>query len=197
MLLCAGLWTESFSMLFPPHGPWLTAQTAPSTIRATVMGWMLLMLILDLARAMQGDKRCPCPLSWGTPEPPSPVVAGQWCQLWMPPSNQTGRREGAGPVLPRGRRGLAGWALQRGRTAQEWADPMLIPVTFPVTLPEPEVSKLLCCRAGEELAEEISQFCLLFCSHVREPHFWVCRVEGFWLGSSVNRDPKQSFFLGH
>lgn len=43
----------------------------------------------------------PCPLSWGTPEPPSPVVAGQGHQLWLPPSNQTGRKEGARPLLPR------------------------------------------------------------------------------------------------
>lgn len=48
--------------------------------------------------------------------------------------------------------------------------------TFPVTLPEPEVLDLLCCRAVEEwvLAEETSQFCLLFFPHLREPHFCVC-----------------------
>lgn len=101
---------------------------APSKPRGC---WMFLMLILDLARAIQGGRWCPCPLSWGTPEPPSPKVAGQWCQLWVPPSNPAGRNKGTGPLLPRGRSSLAGWALQRGRAAREWADPMLIPQDIP------------------------------------------------------------------
>lgn len=197
MLLCAGLWTESFSMLFPPHGPWLTAQTAPSTIRATVMGWMLLMLILDLARATQGDKRCPCPLSWGTPEPPSPVVAGQWCQLWMPPSNQTGRgkeqdlccREGGGV-----------WQGGHCREA-ELLRSELMPCWSLWHVLSPCLSQRCQNFSAAELGKSwlrklLSSAC--FSAHMSgSPISGSICVEGFWLGSSVNRDPKQSFFLGH
>lgn len=163
------------------------------------MGWMLLMLILDLDWVgpckVTGDVLCP--LSWGTPEPPSPMVAGQWHQLWMSPSNQTGRNEGASPLLPRRRTGLAGWPLWRSRTAQDWAShaDFTCGLAWASCVEPWRAEELLCYRVVEEVSVRWEQLPCSACFSSPmsgSPVSVAFCVEGFWL-CSVNRDLKQRF----
>lgn len=127
-------------MLSPPHGARLTVQAAPSTIQATAMGWMPLMLILDL------DWVGPCkvtgdvlhPLSWGTPEPPA-----RWWQ-------GSGTSFGCLPVIKLGEMREQVLCSQEGGAVWQGGHcgeaellrselPVLIP---PVALPEPAVLNL-------------------------------------------------------
>lgn len=131
-------------------------------------------------------------------EPPSPVVAGQ--SFGCLPVIRLGKNEGARPLLPRERTGLAGWLLWRGRAAPEgashadstghhrgsaWAECVGLQ----------RAEKLLCYRVVEEWVLGEKNFSVLPAFLPREPHFCVYLHWRIWILLLCEWGPKAVFFL--
>lgn len=139
-------------MLSPPHGAWLAAPTPSKPQWWAGCSWCSFWVWTGSV-PMQGDRGCPCrdtcKVRWAT------QPSGGRAELWMPPSNHSGRNEGARPLLPRERTGLAGWPLWRGRATPEGASHAdstghHCGPTRAQCVGLQRAEKLLCCRLVEE-----------------------------------------------